>query len=172
MKTKKCQFCNTLYRKTHESLEAWENRKYCSIDCYRKVPRSQEVRKRISETNKKVGVGQWMNGRKRPVELRIRHSKAMKQRVADGKHNFWKGGISEVNRKFKANFQSTVEYKLWRTAVFERDGYKCIWCGSDKSGTLNADHILEFATHPELRLAIDNGRTLCRQCHYKRHSKQ
>jgi 5-methylcytosine-specific restriction endonuclease McrA len=60
---------------------------------------------------------------------------------------------------------STVEYKAWRKAVFERDGYKCVFCG-DK-GELNADHILPWAYFPAERLAIGNGRTLCVACHRK-----
>jgi len=58
---------------------------------------------------------------------------------------------------------SSFEYKLWRTAVFERDKYTCVWCGH--KGYVEADHIKPFALFPELRFAIDNGRTLCRPCH-------
>lgn len=116
-----------------------------------------------------------MSGRVRPVELRIRQSEKMKAIVASGKHNFWKGGIGKQTRSFKSNFQNTLEYRLWRTAVFTRDNYQCIWCGvrngNGKRIVLNADHIKPFIDYPELRLAIDNGRTLCRECHYKRHSK-
>lgn len=173
MKTriKKCLVCNKeFYGKSETKLE-WNNRKYCSLICYRTIPRSEEVRKRISEGNKRSGVGKWMIGRVRPIELRIRHSEAMKKIVASGKHNFWKGGVAKENRTFKSNFQNTIEYRLWRTAVFTRDNHKCVWCGNDKSGELQADHIQTFADFPELRLAIDNGRTLCKLCHYKRHSK-
>ena len=171
--TKICVVCDREYRKDYDSsYKLWDARKYCSLDCYYKLPRSKEVKEKISLSCKKKGIGKWMTGRKRPIELRIRHSEYMKGVVASGKHNFWKGGISKTTRKFKANFQNTIEYRLWRTAVFTRDKYTCVWCGSKKSGTLNADHIQEFALYPELRLAIDNGRTLCRECHYKRHSKK
>jgi hypothetical protein len=79
----------------------------------------------------------------------------------------WKGKIAVTNKEIR----KTVEYKLWRTAVFERDGYTCVWCGVKfvKGVTgrvqLNADHIKPFAYFPALRFAIDNGRTLCIPCH-------
>ena len=59
----------------------------------------------------------------------------------------------------------TKEYKLWRLAVFERDNNKCIWCESNIR--LEADHIKPWKDYPELRFAIDNGRTLCHECHKK-----
>ena len=71
----------------------------------------------------------------------------------------WRGGITPANRAAR----QTPEYKAWRLAVFIRDGYQCVWCG--RRGTLHADHIKPFSTHPDLRLDINNGRTLCVECH-------
>jgi hypothetical protein len=76
------------------------------------------------------------------------------------KHYNWKGGITPINETIRRS----VEYKLWRKSVFERDKYTCVWCGKT-GGTLHADHIKPFALFPELRFAIDNGRTLCVDCH-------
>lgn len=74
--------------------------------------------------------------------------------------NFWKGGKTK-ERQVAYN---SLEYKLWRTAVFTRDEYTCQLC-KEVGGNLNADHIKPWSLYPELRYAIDNGRTLCFECH-------
>jgi len=79
----------------------------------------------------------------------------------------WRGGITPLITRLRMS----KEYKIWRTSVFERDNYTCIWCGArsgnGKSVILNADHIKPFCDYPELRFVIDNGRTLCIDCHRK-----
>lgn len=73
---------------------------------------------------------------------------------------FWRGGVSKEHKRIR----ETLEYRLWRESVFTRDKWTCVWCGQ-VGGKLNADHIKPFAYYPELRFAIDNGRTLCEPCH-------
>ena len=76
------------------------------------------------------------------------------------KSHFWRGGIAPLNKILR----NSLEYKLWREKVFERDNYTCVICG--KIGQeLNADHIKSFAEYPEYRYDLDNGRTLCVPCH-------
>lgn len=84
------------------------------------------------------------------------------ERQKGDKAYWWKGGITP---KMIA-IRNSLEYKLWREAVFERDAYTCVWCGRN-GGKLNADHIKPFSKYPALRLSIDNGRTLCVDCHKK-----
>ena len=80
-----------------------------------------------------------------------------------GSRNYsWKGGITPLRIKI----WHSLGYKLWRKSVFERDNYTRVFCGK-KGGRLAADHIKSFRECPELRFSIDNGRTLCEDCHFK-----
>lgn len=74
----------------------------------------------------------------------------------------WKGGITPFQRAFR----TSKKYKLWRKAVFEKDYYTCQIC-NQKGGELQADHIKPFSLFPDLRLDLNNGRTLCINCHRK-----
>lgn len=72
----------------------------------------------------------------------------------------WKGGITPTNQIIR----HSQKYKIWRKSIFERDNYTCKNCGKI-GGTLNADHIKPFSLYPDLRFSMDNGRTLCIDCH-------
>jgi 5-methylcytosine-specific restriction endonuclease McrA len=78
-------------------------------------------------------------------------------------------GISTENEKIR----KSKEYKNWRLSIFKRDNYTCVICkvknkkGMGKTIELHADHIKSFAHHKDLRFEIDNGRTLCIDCHRK-----
>lgn len=62
-------------------------------------------------------------------------------------------------------------YKEWREAVYQRDDYTCQKCGQ-RGGKLNAHHIKSYAKYPDLRLDINNGITLCVDCHKITHRKK
>lgn len=103
-----------------------------------------------------------LKGRIFSKEHKEKLSMSMRGKRGGSKNNNWKGGRVSINRVIRAS----MEYRLWRKAVFERDKYTCIWC-RQVGGQLRADHIKPFSLFPELRFAIDNGRTLCVECHGK-----
>lgn len=95
-------------------------------------------------------------GKHHSIETRVKMSAA----TSGSKCWNWKGGISSRASKIRRG----IHYRLWREAVFARDNWTCQECG--KVGRkLNAHHIKPFKEYPELRYAIDNGRTLCLDCH-------
>lgn len=80
-----------------------------------------------------------------------------------GRNNyFWKHGKTEELKLLRRG----IEYRLWREAVFARDNYICRYCDG-RGGDLQAHHIKSFTDYPELRFAIDNGETVCLDCHKK-----
>ena len=149
---------------------------------------SDETKQKISEGHK--GLNTWMNGKKLTEKTRKKMSLTQKQRwqnmneIQREKHSksislahkgkskpnqsgekshFWKGGITPINTLIRTSFT----YKIWRNEVFRRDNYTCIFGGEEHGNKLNADHIKPFAYFPDLRFSLDNGRTLCVDCHRK-----
>lgn len=79
-------------------------------------------------------------------------------------HWNWKGGITEENHALRCS----TGYKNWRFLVFIRDNYTCKECGNI-GGKLNAHHIKKWCDYPDLRFNVDNGLTLCEECHREVH---
>ena len=123
---------------------------------------SEESKLKMS-LSKKGKVGNWLGKKRENMKTpdhRKKVSEIMRIRVSEGKHNFWKGGLTLKNKLARTR----LEYKLWREAVFKRDDYTCQEC-KERGGELNAHHLKPFSLFPELRYSIDNGITLCKQCH-------
>ena len=59
-------------------------------------------------------------------------------------------------------------HQAWASLVKDRDK-KCTECGSVYD--LHAHHIKQYKSHPELRNDVNNGITLCGNCHRKWHSE-
>lgn len=92
------------------------------------------------------------------------------------KSRFWKGGRTALKFKIK----NLLQYRQWRSDIYTRDDFTCLLCGT-RGGALEADHIkafhqildehkiltMEQAVHCEELWNLNNGRTLCRPCHFK-----
>lgn len=71
-------------------------------------------------------------------------------------------------------FYVSKEWLAIRDLAIERDHKECIWCKAEGRLTtknLEVDHIKELEFYPELALDLDNLRTLCHDCHDKRHGR-
>lgn len=143
---------------------------------------SEETRKKLSkarkgkrpfvaneETRKKMSLSH-IGKKQSPETIEKRRLKLIgKKRTPEQKakqsgsnSSAWKGGITPVHRKIR----NSIEYAEWRKKIFERDDYTCVLCLS-RGGIIHADHIKEFSEYPDLRFDINNGRTLCKECHLK-----
>jgi len=120
-------------------------------------PLTKEQKEVLSKLAKEKGFGLWMSGKKHKIETRIKQSNSHKGEKAPA----WKGGITPENERIR----SSIEFRLWRESVFARDNWTCQECGKRGNQELNAHHIKKFSEYPELRFTIDNGITLCEECH-------
>lgn len=134
---------------------------------------SEESKKRIAEAlrgnsyakgykftkEQRKNMSVALRGKKKSDDMRYKLASS----ISGENHWNWQGGKTDD----KERIRNTVQYKDWRRKVFERDGFRCVECGDDKGGNLEADHIKRFSNNPELRFVLENGRTLCRLCHRK-----
>ena len=134
-------------RESHKGAVAWNKGLSKNTD--------ERVAK-YARTLKERGIRPSFLGRKHSLETRLKISLLQTGRPTPwqrgDKSHRWKGGkTSQI-----MTLRNSLEYKIWRRGVFERDNYTCIWC-EQRGGNLNADHIKPFALFPELRFALDNG---------------
>lgn len=141
-----CKFCNNLYETRYNySKKYLAKRKYCSRKCFRlDIPNNPTV---------------FKNG----------HS-PLRDQIGE-KNSMWRGGITPLLEKIR----SSRKYDRWRKEILKRDNFTCIIC-KNKGGWnrrlkkrifLQADHFKPFSLYPELRFCLNNGRTLCIDCHKK-----
>lgn len=128
---------------------------------------SDERLKKMSESH----LGKYPNGKTR--------RKMSFSRLGE-KHPNWKGGITLLRHRIRNN----SKYEEWRLMVFGRDNFTCQDCGQ-RGVYLEAHHIKSFSSiiqkyeittiEEALRCEelwnINNGRTLCKDCHKKLRKK-
>lgn len=204
--SKDCRICGTTFhKKQNKSWKDWhEKAKYCSRRCSALSVRDKTIARNKAGVGKKAsdeakqkmslarrGKPSHMLGKKHNEETKrkikdstlaaqtpeVRLKKSLSHR-GEKSYN-WKGGRTSL----KHAMRTTGSYIGWRTNVFIRDNYTCVWCGDGRGGNLEADHIVEVKTifdkykliniHEILACEalwdVDNGRTLCKTCHIKRH---
>lgn len=148
----------------------------------KRSPMPEETKAKISKANKgkpksaehrrKIGVANSKRIVKESTKQKI--SKFNIGRLAGSKNPSWKGGISIISERIRQSFK----YRQWRSDVFTRDKYTCQRCNI-VGGKLEAHHIKRFskvikdnniktmeqAIECEELWNINNGETLCYECH-------
>lgn len=140
---------------------------------------NDEIKKKIRETNmEKYGVPYTMQN----PEIQEKSKKTCLEKYGVESYIYflqdnkgekspcWKGGHPITPRD-----RRSYEYTDWRRGVFARDDFTCQRCGA-RSGNghtviLVGHHILNWVDHEALRYEIDNGITLCEECHRAFHKK-
>ena len=69
--------------------------------------------------------------------------------------------------------RGSLDYRIWRSRVILRDNFECKHCGIklENGAVLHAHHIKAWKDHPKLRFELDNGITLCAECHKNVHRR-
>jgi 5-methylcytosine-specific restriction endonuclease McrA len=145
---KDCLIC----KKSFEYRVNWNRQKIvCSKECGIEFNKQRLAKLTIEQ--RKKGIKTRSNS--------IRWKEYVASRTGANHPNF-KGG----KRARKEDYQ----LKKWRKDVFMRDNYTCQHC-KKKAGKLEAHHIKTWAEFPNLRYELENGITLCYDCHNTVHGK-
>ena len=106
-----------------------------------------------------VGEAKSLSGKKYYSNIENRKkASARKQGIPIEK---WEKFLRPENEKLWKN----PEYKKWRRDVLIRDGYICQMCLKHEK-EMHAHHILTKAKYPLLIFDINNGISVCRECHF------
>lgn len=81
----------------------------------------------------------------------------------------WNGNLTNDERGLFRTKQPM--YYEWRKRVFDRDKYTCQKCSDNSGGNLCSHHIENFSENKEKRFDVNNGITLCVDCHKSFHKK-
>lgn len=77
--------------------------------------------------------------------------------------------LTEEQRKRRRKELGDHSIVKWRNKVFKRDNYKCQNCLDDRGGNLVAHHLYSYADNELVRYDVENGITLCDNCHKEFH---
>lgn len=74
-------------------------------------------------------------------------------------------------RQYPIGYRSSSKDRKWKKEVHKRDNDTCVCCGKENLSPKYAHHLYSHHSHKELRYDVDNGVTLCKECHLDFHRK-
>lgn len=97
---------------------------------------------------------------------------AINGRMGENNSNY-NPNLTQEERELRRSLIGDESYCRWRGDVFKKDNYTCQCCGNrGKKGKiviLNAHHLNGYHWDKENRINVDNGITLCEECHKEFH---
>ena len=168
---------NNIRIKNHNEYLLWKGRKPCTEEHKKNISKANMGHPVSKETRDKLSKAKM--GDKNPMYNRIVSEETRRKlsEVHKGEKSYlWKGGINP----FRKSLRNCFEYRQWRSDIFTRDNFICQECGQI-GNRLHAHHIKTFSSIIQkyeittLREAleceelwnINNGITLCKECHWK-----
>ncbi|MGE7840748.1 HNH endonuclease [Lysinibacillus sp. NPDC093712] len=106
------------------------------------------------------------NDMQKGVKCRDCSNKYLSELFSGENHHNYNHDLSEEERLDKRSY---TEYRLWRNQVYERDDYTCQCC-KDRGYSIVAHHKDGYHWCKERRTDMDNGVTLCEDCHLLFHT--
>jgi len=143
-----CNYCGDTFTVTEYEYEKGIN-KYCSTRCSGLDRRSQKSL-RVEHECKYCG-------------NKFKRSKYKNPKYCSEKCY----GLDK--RKSNPDIRNSPEYRQFRENVLERDNHRCVKCGDDDD--LHVHHITPIYEDESLATDVDNGQTLCVECHAAAHEE-
>ena len=148
-KNVECAFCGDEIRKVNSQIN---NNNFCSIDCRTSFYSGKQ---HGMSNSRYIQCYHCKDDFKRP-ESHINKDK-----------NFCSKECYHEYIKTNDNRNSN-KAKKWRNDIRNRDNWTCQDCG-EKKENIEAHHIKKWKDNPDKRFEMDNGVSLCLECHYLRH---
>ena len=181
METKACRQCGKEF-KYYLSQEKRSERKFCSFECRNESYRRPVYKKcetcgdsfRTINAELRKGGGRFCskeclykseNWAKKQSEIKLANPNRfwlgkIRPEISGEKNYNWRGGVTPV--------RNSKEYVAWQKSCVRRDNYRCFDCGEVKKGQMQVDHVYPFGLFARLRFEIENGETVCKDCHLVR----
>lgn len=90
------------------------------------------------------------------------------ERISGERHPKYNPKLTQEEREIQRTFPG---YSAWKLNVKKRDNFTCQCCGDKRGGNLVSHHLDGWDNFKEKRLDVDNGVTLCEDCHKDFHGQ-
>lgn len=151
-----CRYCNRIfYKHPNVSIKKWEIRTFCCLKC---------------RTNWRLE-NEWIVSICKICGKDFRHYKYLNRQfcsqLCSNRSRPKRGGNTGLLKKMRG----WKIFQEWRASVLERDNFTCKWCDKWCKKT-EIHHIIPIKDDLTKIFDINNGITLCYECHRKTKGKE